>query len=58
MKNIIYLNKTIYSDCDNDSYYQGEGWYFWDENDRIGGGPFKTELEAEECFKEYCIMLN
>lgn len=33
------------------------GWYFWDEADLLGGGPYPTEKEALIKLNEYADQL-
>lgn len=35
-----------------------DGWYFSDETERFGGGPYKTEELAMQKCKEYCEWLD
>lgn len=34
------------------------GWYYADETDSFGGGPYKTEDAAKAALKEYCEWLE
>jgi hypothetical protein len=42
--------------------YEGKsmagGWYFTDETESFGGGPYVTEKEAIEELNKYAVWLN
>jgi len=44
------------------SLYEGKslagGWYFTDETESFGGGPYSTEKEAIEELNKYAAWLN
>ena len=53
---IDYLTLKSF-DNENDaklSYWNGEGWYFWDETESICYGPYDTEELARDGEIKYC----
>lgn len=41
-----------------DEEHYPNGWYYSDETESFGGGPYDTEELAKQKLKEYCAWLE
>lgn len=53
---VFYAKERWYDELGME--YLPPGWYFWDEIDQLGGGPFDTENECRVAFEKYVEALN